>query len=258
MTIVEGNRGGPPMRPEARAPKAAELVAARIRRQIVHGKLRDGDSLPPEAVLLKAFGISRPTLREAIRVLEAEGLITVRRGSRGGAIVNIPRGDIAARYAGLLLEYRGTTTADVFAAATMIEAPAAGRLAAAHTADDLRRLRDALRTEQEAAHDPERLLVAQNGFHDLLMELAGNRTLHILEDMLRHVIDTATFQQMHRQGGTVGAAAHAGSRVHHKLVLLIEKGDSIRAEALWHKHITETGAHLLAHGTATAVLDLLG
>ena len=70
------------------------------------------------------FGVSRPTLREAFRVLEAEGLISVRRGAHGGARVHTPDVDVAARYAGLVLEHRGATLADVYEAAGLIEPPA--------------------------------------------------------------------------------------------------------------------------------------
>src|SRR4051794_8165047 len=66
-----------------RVPKTAELVARRIRRQIVTGELKEGDALPPESQLMADFTISRPTLREAFRILESEALITVRRGARG-------------------------------------------------------------------------------------------------------------------------------------------------------------------------------
>ena len=65
-----------------RIPKMAELVAAHLRRQIVRGDLQEGDALPPETVLMEQFGVSRPTLREAFRVLESEALISVRRGAR--------------------------------------------------------------------------------------------------------------------------------------------------------------------------------
>src|SRR5690606_27941135 len=85
-----------------RVPKAAELVAGRIRSQIVRGELREGDALPTEGELMKEFGVSRPTLREALRVLEAESLISVHRGSRGGARVRVPQSNVAADYAGLL------------------------------------------------------------------------------------------------------------------------------------------------------------
>jgi DNA-binding FadR family transcriptional regulator len=68
-----------------RAPKTAELIASYIRGQIVRGDLKTGDALPSETVLMEMFGVSRPTLREAFRILEAESLISVRRGARGGA-----------------------------------------------------------------------------------------------------------------------------------------------------------------------------
>jgi DNA-binding GntR family transcriptional regulator len=70
--------------PAAPAPKAAALVAAHIRKLIVVGELAEGDLLPPEAEMLEQLSVSRPTLRQAFRVLEAEHLITVQRGSRGG------------------------------------------------------------------------------------------------------------------------------------------------------------------------------
>src|SRR6201995_6135095 len=96
-----------------RVPKAGELVATQLRRQIVRGDLREGDALPSEAVLMERFGVSRPTLREAFRILEAEDLISVKRGSRGGARVTQPSLSVAARYVGLLLQVQGTTIAEI-------------------------------------------------------------------------------------------------------------------------------------------------
>src|SRR5579859_1399256 len=87
-----------------RVPKTAELVATHIRRQIVLGQLSQGDALPSETALMLEFNISRPTLREAFRILESEGLITVRRGARGGARVQEPSSEVAARYAALRSE----------------------------------------------------------------------------------------------------------------------------------------------------------
>ena len=70
-----------------RVPKMAELVAARLRRMIVRGELVEGDALPSETALMEEFAVSRPTLREAFRVLESESLINVRRGARGAGPV---------------------------------------------------------------------------------------------------------------------------------------------------------------------------
>ncbi|HEV7851078.1 MAG TPA: GntR family transcriptional regulator, partial [Mycobacterium sp.] len=124
----------PMISPEAasgavRSPKTAELVARTLRRMVVEGQLKDGDFLPHEAELITHFQVSRPTLREAVRVLESERLVEVRRGSRTGAKVRVPGAEIVARPAGLLLALSGATLADVMTARIAIE-PAAAKLLA--------------------------------------------------------------------------------------------------------------------------------
>src|SRR5208283_6127923 len=116
---------GRPFGQRIRVPKTAELVAAELRRKIVRGELAEGDALPSEATLMAEFAVSRPTLREAFRVLESESLITIRRGAHGGARVKGPDSRMAARYAGLILEYRETTLRDVFDARSVIESECA-------------------------------------------------------------------------------------------------------------------------------------
>src|SRR5690606_38601467 len=69
-----------------RAPKLSHLVAERLRAMIAAGELRPGDTLPSEAELLRQFNVSRPIMREALRVLEAESLIRLGRGALAGAI----------------------------------------------------------------------------------------------------------------------------------------------------------------------------
>src|SRR6202165_6341277 len=85
-----------------RSPKTAELVVRTLRRMVVDGQLKDGDFLPNEAELMSHFGVSRPTLREAVRVLESERLVEVRRGSRIGARGVGPGPAIGARPARLV------------------------------------------------------------------------------------------------------------------------------------------------------------
>src|SRR5262245_40782956 len=97
-------RSGAPVSTGVRSPKTSELVAQTLRRMIVEGELKDGDFLPNEGELIAQLQVSRPTLREAVRVLEAEGLITVRRGSRTGPRVCVPGPEIVARPGALLLE----------------------------------------------------------------------------------------------------------------------------------------------------------
>lgn len=78
-------------------------MADAIRHQIVTGKFLDGDFLPNEARLLEIYQMSRPVLREALRILQTESLLWIRRGSKGGARVNAPRPEPIGRQAGYLL-----------------------------------------------------------------------------------------------------------------------------------------------------------
>jgi DNA-binding FadR family transcriptional regulator len=212
-------------------PKTAELVAAQLRRQIVRGDLVEGDALPPEATLLEQFGVSRPTLREAFRVLESEALISVRRGAHGGARVHTPNGEVAARYAALVLEHRGTTLGDVFAARATLEAPAARLLAERRTDRDLEALRACLTQAAEAADDPARAFQHDYTFHTLVVQLAGNQTLVVLSSMLNHILDRVTL--------TKGPVKGDGLEAHESLVKLIEAGDGAGAHAFWHDHLAE-------------------
>ena len=91
-----------------REPKMADRVAQVLRRMFVRGEIAEGTMLPSESELMERFGVSRPTLREAFRVLESEGLIEVHRGVRGGARVSRPQRQTLARYAGLIMEYEGS------------------------------------------------------------------------------------------------------------------------------------------------------
>src|ERR1700712_3178887 len=195
--------GGGRVGQRVRVPKTAELVAAHLRQQIVRNELHEGDALPPEAVLMAQFGVSRPTLREAFRVLEAEGLISVRRGAHGGARVHTPDVDVAARYAGLVLEHRGATLTDVYEAAGLVEPSCAAALATKHSDTDLSRLRECLAQGELALKngaDDVEIQAVQDAFHALVVELTGNQTVIVLTRMMRSIVEVANTTM----------AAHAG------------------------------------------------
>src|SRR5438309_4148057 len=99
------------VRRQIRPQRAAELVAADIRGRILSGELDEG--LPTEMVLLEEFSVSRPTLREALRILETEGLVRTRRGKQGGAVVSRPTVDTAAYHLGLVLQSGSVDLRDI-------------------------------------------------------------------------------------------------------------------------------------------------
>src|SRR5690349_12292270 len=106
-----------------------QMIADELRALIVGGELSEGDSLGHEPDLVERFGVSRPSLREALRILEAEGLITVVRGALGGVVVHEPNERMTARTAALVLQARNVPLADVYDARTLIE-PTAVRVVA--------------------------------------------------------------------------------------------------------------------------------
>src|SRR5258708_35837056 len=75
---------------QLRQPRLAEIIAASLRDDILTGKLKEGDSLPRQEDLFTQFRVSLPAVREAMRILETEGLVEVRRGNVGGADRHLP------------------------------------------------------------------------------------------------------------------------------------------------------------------------
>jgi GntR family transcriptional regulator, transcriptional repressor for pyruvate dehydrogenase complex len=254
-----------PVGRQVRAPKTAELIAAHIRGQIVRAELKAGQTLPSETSLMEQFGVSRPTLREAFRILESESLITVRRGSRGGAQVMTPDVAVAARYVGLLLQVGGTTVADVYEARLVLEPAAAGMLAARRTKQDIADLHQcidelsALVETNDQAHSPKVWADATYKFHALVLERAGNRTLAMLAAMLREVVAShvsAVVDRRLSQPDTV-ADFRKTVRAYRKLVSLIEAKDAGEAERYWHTHMQIAGRRLLHDDLGSkTVIDL--
>ncbi|CAJ1510710.1 FadR/GntR family transcriptional regulator [[Mycobacterium] burgundiense] len=248
-----------------RAPKTAELIADQLRSGIVRGVLKKGDSLPTEVELVKQFGVSRPTLREAFRILESESLIIVRRGSRGGVLVSAPETSVAARDFGLLLQMSGTTLADVYDARKVFEPAAAEMLARRATDEDIAELKAAagalaaLVNEGTESADLAEWSAATFRFHDLILERAGNTTLALLGAVLREVI---TRHMTRAVASTTDQAVIEKQfkntlRTFRRFIALVEAKDAEAARDLWAEHMDRAGRKMLwgTLGTET-VIDL--
>ncbi|TDC91591.1 GntR family transcriptional regulator [Actinomadura sp. 7K507] len=241
-----------------RPPKTGELVARRLRRRIVEGSLTDGDYLPNEAALMEHFGVSRPTLREAFRVLESEGLIELRRGSRTGARVTVPGPEVVARPAGLLLQLGGATLGDVYLARSAIEPPAARLLALSGDEERYAALEEEIEPARASVTDHERFAVDSAQFHLRLVELSGSRTLALMAGMVHEIILRQT-QASVRAGEATGEPGDYARalRAYEKLAKLVRAGDGPAAERFWHKHLQIADQMVLRDREATSVIDIL-
>jgi GntR family transcriptional repressor for pyruvate dehydrogenase complex len=235
-----------------------QQIADELRSLIVSGQLAEGDSLGREPDLVERFGVSRPSLREALRILETEGLVEVVRGLRGGVVVREPSQRMTARTAALILQTRNVRLADVFEARSMLEPLAAKAVAASRKRKAaVAELRALIEEEQDALEDPEAFADANARFHERLVALAGNQTLTIVAEMLSEIVVRAV-TAVSLAKDIVGSVAtrRRGIRSQEHLLSLIEKGDDVGAEEHWRAHMAIVSRVMLGQEAST-VVDLL-
>lgn len=213
----------PPSRPRQR--KLAVIVAAELAEGIVVQGLRPGDPLPNEAEMLAQLDVSRGTLREALRVLETQGVIIMRTGRGGGPVVARP--SPGALVETLTVNFRALQVSfeEILYTRDTVE-PALARQAALNRSDeDLVRLRDAHRTMVEADPTTADVLRLNRQFHTAVAIASRNRPLAIMWSAISTVADgQGVGTRYDERLWSVGNAAHA------KILRAIEEGDADSAE----------------------------
>jgi len=258
-TEVENRRAGS----RIRVPKTSEIVADHFRGQIVRGDLKEGDSLPPEGQLMTSLGISRPTLREAFRILEAENLISVVRGSRTGARVHAPSVELVSRYAGYVLQSLGATISDLYQARLAIEPQVVRWLATKSDRHQIMRLRSEIERLRVllAANRHDHFLEAVNEFHATLVDVTGTKTLTFMNQLLINLLSRhqGDFKHRHPLAHDVQRKRlQAGLKSYEKLVDLIESGLVEEAVRHWRLHLTNANATWASDDEGSRVVDSLG
>jgi DNA-binding FadR family transcriptional regulator len=237
-------------------PKAAELVAAQLRRQIVMGERAEGELLPPELRLMTELGVSRPTLRQALRILENERLVRIHRGRNGGARVSRPSVRTAGRHLNNLLLYQGATLDDVHTARMLLEPAAVARIAGTVSAEDIAALRASVSANLSSADSAETRRIGSE-FHIQLVELTGNRSLVLFARLISGLLDGALVrhdaerlkQRMPSQsGGLIDD--------HSRIVDLIEAGASREAARHWREHLEAVHRQLRKSINTDLILDI--
>jgi GntR family transcriptional repressor for pyruvate dehydrogenase complex len=236
------------------APRLADVVAERIRDAILLGELADGERLPPVETLLEQFGVSAPSMREALRVLEAEGLIVVQRGGIGGAVVNRPTAKTAAYTLALVLRSQGTPKSDVSRATTMLE-PLCAQLCA-QRADRKKTVVPVLRELNATARalvdddDGVRFNAAMLEFHRTLVRLSGNETMTLVTQALEHIrlAEVQAWVSTNAAHGTYPTADLRRREVdfHERITDLVAKGDDAAVAVAMTEHLADGVAADLA------------
>ena len=176
------------------APRVAyQEVASQLREQILAGDLSAGDRLPTEAELCGKFGVSRSTIREALRMLSSQGLVMTSRGVGGGSsIAQLEHQDISDMLRDsivLLTRSEGASVAELLEARDLLEVPAARLAAARRTPEQLDRLRETIPASLDKL-DPGRIFQVNRSFHDVILDMTGNRLLHVVTEPLFSVMQS--------------------------------------------------------------------
>ncbi|CAB4893365.1 MAG: GntR family transcriptional regulator [Actinobacteria bacterium] len=226
----------PPLSAEpVHVPKTAEVVAQAIRNQIVRGDIAEGAALPSEAELMVHFGVSRPSLREAFRILESEKLITVRRGSRGGARATRPDVSVAARYLGLLMQFDGVLLSDVFEARAMIEPLALRLLARRDNRQEAAAELLAIMDEIVPGIDPRLRVDVWSRFYAHLFHSCGNKTLELLYGTLTGVVRSELSDSIFQEDE--GSQSPNWKKTIIKAMTLVSEGKGDEAANYWMKQM---------------------
>ncbi|WP_212908683.1 FadR/GntR family transcriptional regulator [Streptomyces sp. TS71-3] len=222
------------------------MIVRQIRTLIRTGELPVGTRLPAERVLCDRMGVSRLTLREALRALEVNGLIEIRAGAHGGAFVTAPTAGSAAAGITDLLSISGLSAADVTEARIAFELGIVPLIAERATAQDLAELR-ALCDEAEAAREEGSYTVAMSfGFHLRAAAASHNPAVVLLLDSFREAI-LMSMRQAHHEG-------KQGVAEHRAFVDAIERGEPGVARKVMGDHLQRTADAVAPSAPASAPL----
>lgn len=170
--------------------KTSEVVAFAVARDIVEHGLQSGDRLPLEAGMVGQYGVSRESVREALRLLEAQGIVSIRRGPGGGPVVGRASSMNLARTMTLYFQLAGATYEELLVSWRMLE-PLAAELAAANGDRDLVRRAMAPHTEPfDDGGDVEAYQAHATGLHFAVIELAANHVLALVVGAIGDIIRT--------------------------------------------------------------------
>jgi GntR family transcriptional repressor for pyruvate dehydrogenase complex len=241
----------PARRPTRRRFGPAEVVADTLRARILSGEVPDGGALPKLDELIAEFGVSKVAVRQACQILEAEGLVRVRRGNVGGSEVHVPGPANAAYTVGQVLEARRVEVGDVAAAVEHFE-PLCAELCAERKDRD-RTVLPALQAAQDRlaaaidAGDGAGASEAARDWHEALVEHCGNDTTAVVLGTLEAVWGS------HARAATAEMAAAGlplsvplSRRVHaehERIQALIAAGDGVGAAAAAREHLRTARIH---------------
>lgn len=240
----------------------ANLVADEIRSQVLSGHFPADTVLPRQEMLLDVYRVSPPSLREALRILEAEGLATTIRGNVGGVQLHPPRPEKVAYLLAMVLQDRAVGYHDLVASLGDLEALCAALAAGREDREEsVATLRDCLDHSRRVFDDTEQYVRSARAFHTDLVRASGSATLELIVGVVETVFSSQMYEFLH---GDVNQAAFADLRMrqdclasHTAITDAIASGDVLRAAQLTRDHAQEPAKQGLVPPDLTIQSDAL-
>jgi GntR family transcriptional repressor for pyruvate dehydrogenase complex len=231
--------GGRKVIPFRTATMSTQIVA-QVRDALFAKELRPGDFLGTEKDLAERFGVSRIVARDALRTLEAQGIVDIKVGSGGGARIAQGNARLFAEALAVQLDLAGVSVAEIMDAQRAIECLAAELAAVNSTAEDQARLRELNIEAERLIDDVPAYTRLGREFHLAVAEASHNRVLVVQLISLQHVSWPA------RNPTLTPKVARRILEAHQELASLIEIRDAAGARRLMEEHVKMIGARRVA------------
>lgn len=227
-----------PSKTEARLSRPAQVAEA-IKDWVVEHALQAGDRLPGEAELIERFGMAKGTIREAMRILEAQGLIKTRTGPGGGSFVHEVSKERARALLGNYFYFKNLTIRDIYQVRRALEPELAASLAGQLGEDVLAELEANIATYAEPARtldEERRQHVASLRFHAILAAQADNALLGFLIDFMVNMLSDLTVYRKLYSPPNIELWSK-GRDYQARLVEALRAGDADAARAIMSDHM---------------------
>jgi GntR family transcriptional repressor for pyruvate dehydrogenase complex len=220
--------------------RVSQVIVDQVRSLIRQGRLRAGDRLPSERDLCERFGVSRVTVREALRVLEAGGLVDVRVGARGGAFVTSPTRARLGEGLADLLHLSPLTASDVTEARMVFELGIVPLVVERATEDDLVALERLCEEQQIALADERYTMEMSAEFHVRVAACTHNPAVEMLVGSFHGPL-LMSLKEAQIAAPLMG---HRGAREHLDFVQAVRRRDSTEAERIMRTHVERTASRV--------------
>lgn len=218
---------------ELRVPKASDVLADHLRQRILDGEMSPGEMLPAERLLAEQSRLSRTAVREALRILEIEGLVATRPGRNGGSVVRKPDEEAVARSLDVFIRGRRVRFQAVLEAREQIEPICAELAAGRRSEEELERLREVTLTTEQARDDVPAFLSANVEWHLEVARASGNELLSAFMLAISNAVRAATDIEDFNSDEVRDAAVKA----HRRVLDAIDKQDTAAARRAMHRHV---------------------